>query len=99
MTIYVVTDRKSFGGKLDVSYYANHVAKYDGHYLYKQTYSDSENEPMTLNHETFVKVVDDEWMQHHGLYYGQAVYDDVNADKYGDTDYDKFQAKLMQKEF
>lgn len=87
MIIYVVSDKNSFGGRLDVepgARLANDKTIYDGeHYLYRQEWAfDWQGQPH-LNHEDFVKVVSDKWTKDHRNYYGCTVLNDTNnSDSY-----------------
>lgn len=89
MTIYLVSDKKQFGGKLDGETnmnYLNDEPLYEGeHYLYKQEWYQTWDDQLTLNHEIFVKVVNDEWLAKHNNYYNCPVYETVK-----NNTYDKF---------
>lgn len=74
MIVYFVSDENTFGGRLDCEpnmSFLNDVPLYDGeHYLYRQEWVQDWQGQDRLNHEDFVKVVDDEWVKGHPYYYG-----------------------------
>lgn len=93
MIVYVVSDKKMFGGRLDGESgmsFANDVQIYDGeHYLYRQEWRQDWQDQSHLNHEDFVKVVNDQWIKDHRNYYGCQVLDGVHQHDLA-TEYDGF---------
>lgn len=93
MIVYVVSNKKTFGGRLDVeqgTVLMNDNPLYDDeHYLYRQEWQQDWQDQNHLNHDELVKVVSDEWLKKHQNYYGCQVLDDVNSDD-SMTKYDEF---------
>ncbi len=93
MIVYVVSNKKMFGGRLDVeqgTQLLNDQVLYDGeHYLYRQEWGQDWQDQNHLNHEDFAKVVDDKWLFNHSLYYGCPVLDGINQNEL-QTKYDEF---------
>lgn len=97
MIVYVVSNKKTFGGRLDVeqgTQLLNDKVLYDvEHYLYRQEWAQDWQDQNRLNHEDCAKVVDDKWLNNHDYYYGCQVLDDINQDGLG-TEYDQFVEKM-----
>lgn len=98
MIVYVVSNSKSFGGRLDVEpnmWLENNVPLYDGeHYLYRQEWRQDWQGQSHLNHMDFVKVVSDEWFSEHPYYYGSRVLDDIHQNDEPWTEYDRFDSEM-----
>ena len=82
MIIYVASRCNEYGGRCDCepgAAWLNEVHLWDGEwYLYRQEWCERLG-GWSLEHESYIKVIDDEWLKNHSTFYGCPV---MSGEKY-----------------
>lgn len=90
MIVYVISKNNQFGGSLDGGKYLNDMPLYNNDcYLYRQEWQQGFDGRYSMKHESFIKTVNQKWINSHSNYYGCPVLDNVTMHNLS-TNYDKF---------